>query len=384
MKGPFDGVVLVTDHRFAFKDGRLFSSGRYDSAFLDRYRDGFGNVVVMGRFGGEPVRPCGDAVAIEIPPLGRLALGLQLPKLWSAFARATSRRWVVVRLPSFSATALLPLLLLRSRRLIVEVVGSATAFSHVPHPTMAVRALSRVQVVVQWLLCRSAQAVGYVHEDLLASSPPGRRAEVDFYSSVELDDGWFGPPEVGRSSHRGRHSLVSVVSLAHPYKGVDTLLQAVRIVRGHYDVRLRILGDGERMQAYVTEAARLGLADSVEFTGYVSDRALRTALDQADLYVHPAWSEGLPRAVIEASARGRVCVATDVGATRSMVDPDLLVPPRDEAALARAISRALSLRPAEKLEREARALQRSKDYSAGSQSAKAIQLYRRVIDGGQG
>ncbi len=62
---------------------------------------------------------------------------------------------------------------------------------------------------------------------------------------------------------------------------------------------------------------------------------MRQELDRADLFVLPSHQEGLPRAAIEAMARGLPCVGSTVGGFPELLPAEDLVPPGDAAALAR-------------------------------------------------
>jgi glycosyltransferase involved in cell wall biosynthesis len=61
-------------------------------------------------------------------------------------------------------------------------------------------------------------------------------------------------------------------------------------------------------------------------------------LDRADLFVHPSRAEGLPRAVIEAMARGLPCVASRAGGIPELLSAEDTVPAGDARALARKIA----------------------------------------------
>jgi len=63
------------------------------------------------------------------------------------------------------------------------------------------------------------------------------------------------------------------------------------------------------------------------------------------VFVLPSWIEGLPVTVLEAMAHAKPVVATPVGGTAELVadgETGLLVPPRDPARLAEAISKLVA------------------------------------------
>jgi glycosyltransferase involved in cell wall biosynthesis len=90
-------------------------------------------------------------------------------------------------------------------------------------------------------------------------------------------------------------------------------------------------------------AASLGLAACVRFTGHLSSPDLvRKELSEADLFVLPSRTEGLPRALIEAMAIGLPCIGSDVGGIPELLPPSERVPPGDARALADGILELLS------------------------------------------
>jgi glycosyltransferase involved in cell wall biosynthesis len=132
------------------------------------------------------------------------------------------------------------------------------------------------------------------------------------------------------------------VARLHPYKGLETLLQAMARLRdGHIDVNLSIHGRGPLENSLRTEIDRLGLGPRVTIawtpvpqTGF--PRLLRTS----DIYVQPSLREPFGVAVLEAMAAGLPVVASATGGLLDTVVPGetgLLVPPGDAIALAGAI-----------------------------------------------
>lgn len=126
-------------------------------------------------------------------------------------------------------------------------------------------------------------------------------------------------------------------------KGVREFVEASGIVRrAHPRVRCRIVGALDANPSSVTQDevdswVREGL---VEYEPWTDD--VRSALARCSVFVLPSYREGTPRSVLEAMATGRPIVTTDVPGCRETVvegDNGFLVPPRDPASLARAMSR---------------------------------------------
>jgi glycosyltransferase involved in cell wall biosynthesis len=132
--------------------------------------------------------------------------------------------------------------------------------------------------------------------------------------------------------------------MAQMYKGHDILLRAVAgcIAEG-WNLRLILVGDGQYRSLLEGISASLGLSDRVEFVGQIpAGKAVRSELDRADLFVMPSLAEGLPRALLEAMARGLPCVGTTVGGIPELLAADDLVSPGDSTALAKKITSVLA------------------------------------------
>ena len=142
---------------------------------------------------------------------------------------------------------------------------------------------------------------------------------------------------------RGGHTLLFVGGLdqAHYFKGLDILLQALRMVT--VPVNLNIIGDGDLRPQYEKQAAALGLKRQVNFLGRVSEETLIGQYQEADLLVLPSTNahEAFGLVLIEAMACGLPVIASNLPGVRSVFidgQQGLICIPGDSRDLAQKIS----------------------------------------------
>jgi D-inositol-3-phosphate glycosyltransferase len=138
-----------------------------------------------------------------------------------------------------------------------------------------------------------------------------------------------------------------------PIKGLEVLLRAVALLRespAGAGLRLVIVGgdadaerDAERARLRVLAEA-IGVGGMVEFRGPRPQAELPDYYRAADVCLVPSHHESFGMAALEAMACGAPVVASRVGGLASTIQDGvtgMLVPPRDEVALASAIAALL-------------------------------------------
>jgi glycosyltransferase involved in cell wall biosynthesis len=130
-------------------------------------------------------------------------------------------------------------------------------------------------------------------------------------------------------------------------KGVSEFCEAAAVVRGSgINVRFVLVGGLDPgnpatiPESWLAEQQRAG---TVEWWGHRADIAAVYA--QADVVCLPSYREGLPTVLLEGAASGCALVTTDVPGCREVVEDGrtgLLVPARDAAALAKALTAIVS------------------------------------------
>jgi glycosyltransferase involved in cell wall biosynthesis len=147
---------------------------------------------------------------------------------------------------------------------------------------------------------------------------------------------------------QGKVVRILFVGFVRPEKGIEYLLYALAQLKTDVPWELEIVGPRE-FPAYGKKldeiAAARGIQERIHWAGYVPNgKPLFDVMRAADLFVLPTLSEGTPHVLVEARASGLPCISTLVGGVPSTVTDGydaLLVPPKDAAALARALERVI-------------------------------------------
>jgi glycosyltransferase involved in cell wall biosynthesis len=170
---------------------------------------------------------------------------------------------------------------------------------------------------------RNAQAVGNGRDPAVFHPDPAARERVREALGTPRD-----------------RVVVAAVSRLVRMKGYPELAAAMRDVP---DAELWVVGErlsSDRGDDMVQLLNGAGLGDRLRMLGYRED--VGAVLAAADIFVLPSYFEGLPMSVIEAMLTGLPVVASDIAGPREQVVPEvtgLLVPPRQVAPLAEALSR---------------------------------------------
>jgi L-malate glycosyltransferase len=205
------------------------------------------------------------------------------------------------------------------------------------------------------------------------ASAPGARIEV-VYPAIDVAS--FDPARIDRASARARlgaagtrRVLLGVVAQLTPWKGQDTAIEALRLLREHdVDAHLLLIGSAKFVArstrfdnaAYVAGLRRLvadaELEDRVSWLGERDD--VPELMRALDVLLLPSVEEPFGRALLEAMALEVPVLATNAGGPRELVRDGrdgYLLPPREPGSWERAVRRIVeSPEQAGKMGRSAR------------------------------
>ena len=401
---------LITSLDFRFvrtPDGQVWTRTSYPYAFWDRYLRVFEQVKIIARAEAKA-----DIDERYKPVTGPGVRFLGVPFFLGPWQYLKAHRKVrhavragvgpedavLCRVASQLASDLMPSLWAENRPYALEVVGDpyeAFAPGAIHHPLRPyLRRRATQQLKEQ---CARAAAVSYVTERSLqrrysCTSFSAAVSDIDLQAAAfsnsprmfmttgsTVSEKEQSAPTTTRNSPAVAR-LVFVGSLEQMYKGPDLLLRAMALLRDKVPVELRIIGEGKHRPGLERLSQSLGLQGAVQFVGELpAGEAIRSELDNATFMVLPSRTEGLPRVVIEAMARGLPCIATKVGGIPELLDAEDLVPPNEFQALAEKIE--LILGDCSRLNRmSARNLEKAQQFRPEVLERKRTSFYRFLRD----
>ena len=134
---------------------------------------------------------------------------------------------------------------------------------------------------------------------------------------------------------------IAFVGRLHPQKDAGTLLRSLGYLAKEapgLSWRLSLAGTGPSEIELKSIADEIGIGQYVEFLGFIEHP--HTLLMESDCFVLPSLSEGMSNALLEAMATGLPCIASDIAGNNNLIRDrhnGILVPPKDELALAKAL-----------------------------------------------
>jgi len=167
-------------------------------------------------------------------------------------------------------------------------------------------------------------------------------------------------------------------------KGVRTLIDAFAQSEAVGSHELVIAGDGEDRDALERQAAMHPQA-RIRFAGHLRGEALMALLDESLFTATPSeWYENAPLSVMEAAARGKAAIVSDLGGLPELVndgETGIVVRAGDAPALAAAIDRMTGApERAREMGRNARAFM-EETFSARRHYDALIAVYERALSG---
>ena len=224
------------------------------------------------------------------------------------------------------------------RKLGIPVVYEIRAFwedAAVDHGTSAEWGLRyRLTRAMETYAIKNVNAVTTICEglrrDIIQRGIPSDKVTV-IPNAVNIEDfsvGELADAQLAQELGLDGKVVLGFIGSFYAYEGLDVLLKALPAMLAiNPDIRLLLVGGGPQDQALKEQAAHLGVADKIKFTGRVPHEQVQRYYNLADVLVYPRLRMRLTELVtplkpLEAMAQGRLLVASDVGGHGELIEDD--------------------------------------------------------------
>lgn len=356
--------------------------GFFSASFTDDYFDrflssGFSGVMIVSRVVDGQAAPFGynklinQSVSVS-NVIGDSYRNLIKPSVFFEIIRLIrSSDLVVLSTPSVNGFFASILCLLLRRKFVCEVAGDYTAFNTKRFGSVITFFLKYYMPFI----IRKAVGATYVTNDLLTKYP---NSNALVGSNVNIH-GLFPRSDYSLKKH-GEISIGFVGGLVER-KGIRTILKAAAFLKNkypNYKYCFHFIG-GHADEDWESVSLELGVFDLCIFHGMKTRSEIDVLLDTFDLYVQPSFSEGVPRASIEAMSHGLPVIATTLPGFFEILPAEVLLSPGSADMLAEKI-RIFAGNEELRQRHGERSLERAEDFLFKKMNERRVSFYKGIRD----
>ena len=418
-------LLIATDHSFLQHHTGVFDNHCFDRYFFDDYSQVFDEVEVicrMERVSELPLaamRSDGKSVRfIGVPNKRRsawflLVSWLSQPVLKLAVERADA---VIVRVPSQLGWLAAKYARRMGKPYMIEVIGDPKEMWLTSGRGPLFWVVALVEAHRMQHLASHAQIGCYVSYGLEKTCPmPNKQRTHEVISSIRLEDEIASP-----RTHNVRRDLSNTYPT--PIKHANEIISDIRLRDGDlvsskaayettrpfrlihvgrleprkrcrdlihathhlvdlgFNIEVHLAGDGPQRASLEALCKKIGLEEIISFHGHITGKqTLNKLLDESDLFVFTSASEGLPRVIVEAMARGLPVVGTHIPGVDELVCESEMYPVGDTSALATLIMNLL-VNPQRLAEMSRYSVQIARQFTHEVLSPRRQRLYRNMLN----
>lgn len=337
-------AIFAHDHKFIKKEEKIYTSGTLNSNIWKRYLKNFEEILVLGRIIEEETS---KIKKIEESSLEKVKF-YNVPDLCTLkgmfFEKQKAKKIiiekvkevevVIVRLPSEIGNLVYDVATELNKKVIIELVACPwDALWNIGTLKGKIYAFISKYKTAKRVL--KAQNVIYVTDKFLQKRYPTKGKSIGC-SDVELIRD-IKESKRNYSLNNRTLNIGLIGNINNKLKGIDAAIKAVSILKKKYDIKLKILGNGDKFR-YKNLINKLNIEKNVEFMGTLpSGKPVYEWLDKIDIYIQPSYQEGLPRAVIEAMYRECPIVVFDTGGMSELISSNFVCKKKNAIELSKKI-----------------------------------------------
>lgn len=337
-------LTFIHDHKFHFEKGSYYSSGKFSNLTMERYLvEPIDNIQFIGRqdFKTNSSKNLVKASSekIFVNPMtflkNKTDFIFKRKKIYEFLEENIhSEDIVIIRLPSEVGYVAADYLKNKNIPYGIELVGDPwdSLWYHGSAQGKLMAFINKRKV--KNYIYNSNNTI-YVTKEYLQKKYPSKKNTYNASNVLikEINNNY-------KSSDKLNKKIGLIGSLDTKYKGIDTALKSMKLLDSH--ICLEIVGNGPQ-EIWMQKINKYNLNNRVFLKGTLKGgNEMNEWFSTLDLYIQPSYTEGLPRALIEAMANGIPCLGSDVGGIPELLRPEYTHRAKDYKELTKQMNYVLS------------------------------------------
>lgn len=335
-------LVILENHFFLDSNSKVWCDRIVDYSYLQRYLEVFDSIILTGRTKIidkiEDKKLLVSGKNVEFVPLpdfkGAKGLILNLLKLKKIIRKTISMcDCAIYRAPTHLSLFTYKEVIKQKKPLVLEFMMAANKMFE---------GNGIVKIIINKIIdkktkkmCLAANGVSYVTEYILQKEypcraiiePNNKKYFTESYSSIDLNKKMYYKQNWDKKNKPKVFKIIHTGYMDSYRKGQDVLIKVLKIlVEKGFNVKLTLIGDGEKRKEFEKLVDDYNLKNRVEFKGQIKNKSIILKhLRKSHFLVFPTKSEGLPRTIIEAMSQGLVCISSPVDGIPELLDEEYLI-----------------------------------------------------------
>lgn len=334
-------VAFIHDHVFVKRDNQVYTTGGLPSSVWELYLNQTNKVRVFGRLGTRITNTLSSYENVDFTfakhfnhPIDHFLKGRKInQELLEFFSTCDA---AIIRLPSVLGLRAIDICKEKKIPYAVEVVGNI-------YDALYYYGNIQGKLIANYFHRKNKNAIFnapyaiYVTKDYLQKHYPCNNV-TSYASNVQINIE-ANVLEKRLKKINQSPKIMTCLTLGNvnvKYKGYSVVLKAIKYLNDEFgvdNIEYHIAGSGDFKQLE-KEVRNLNLESRVVHLGKKNREEIFDLLDNIDIYVHPSYTEGLPRSVVEAMSRACPCLTSNAGGIPELIDEAFMHSPRDYKKLA--------------------------------------------------
>lgn len=283
---------------------------------------------------------------------------------------------IVIKMPSVNySIQTIQLCNKLNKKYVLEVCGCA--FDSYWYYSLKGKLIAPFSYLLTRLLVQNAAYVVYVTRTFLQKRYPTKGLSLSC-SNVILKDRDKEYDIIGKYKNLNLRNIKigTLGPIDIKFRGQHVVIKAIaELKKNGYNINYYLAGNGSNKRLNKL-AKDLSISENIHYLGLLNKDELQKYFQEIDLYVHPSFAEGLPRALLEAMSAGVACMGSETAGIPELIDKKYIFRKNNVSDITKII---MSLNKEDLIDNASKSHNKSKEYNFDILSKRRKEFFEEII-----